>query len=190
MSDRYTYNQLLKSSKTLFTTDELSQIWPGLSRATLLDKIKYLLRTKKLKRIKRGLYSLVDREIDVFELGIKLKTPSYVSFYTVLLEAGIVFQYYGDIYLASSNSVEIEANSQNYIFKKMKDEVLFNPKGIITRANYQIATPERAYLDTLYLNPGIGIDNESKLDAKFCLELAEIYQNNRLINEVKKRLKS
>lgn len=188
MSEVNRYNQLIKTSKTVFSIDDLAQIWAGLSRDSLWDKIKYLLKSNKIISLKRGLYALPDREIDEKELGTKIKTPSYVSFYTVLLEAGIIYQYDESIYLASNNSDEIVVKKKRFVFKKLKDEVLFNPKGIVTNSNYQIASAERAYLDTLYLNPGQGFDNEQKLDKATCFDLVDIYENNRLVKEVKRRL--
>ncbi|MBD3279941.1 hypothetical protein GF389_00250 [Candidatus Dojkabacteria bacterium] len=189
MSEINKYNKLLQTSKTVFSVDDLAQIWPGLSRDSLLDKIKFLLKTNKIIGVKRGLYAIPSREIDLNELGAKTRSPSYISFYTVLAKAGVIFQYYEDIYLASNNSEEMNIYGQRFIYKKLKDEILFNPKGIIQEENYQIASPERAYLDTLYLNPGKGFDNEEKLDVELCFDLLGIYDNERLKKEVERRLK-
>ncbi len=188
MNENSTYNQLLLKNNTVFTITELNQIWSSLSRDVLYEKLNYLVKTNKLNRLKRGVYSIPDREINPFELGNKIVTPSYVSFYSVLFQKSVIFQFQNSIYLASRNSSEITINNTTYIYKKLDDSILLNKNGIQDKDNYKIASKERAYLDTLYLNPGIGFDNEEILDKEKCLQLVEIYNNKRLTKEVKERL--
>ena len=40
----------------------------------------------------------------------------------------------------------------NFKYQNIKDEVLFNNNGIISKKGYSIATCERAFLDMIYLN--------------------------------------
>jgi predicted transcriptional regulator of viral defense system len=180
---------LYKSKKSVFNVDDLNKIWNDISRPVLHEKLDYLLNTGKLKRLRRGIYALPDVEVDLNELAGKLKSPSYISFYTVLWQHGIIFQYHNKIYSAAGNSEVITVNGNIFEYKKLKSEIFFNLSGVEINDQYSIASPERAYLDTLYLNPGIGFDNEENLNKLKCLELVEIYKNKRLEQEVNVRFK-
>ncbi|OHA15786.1 MAG: hypothetical protein A3A10_00100 [Candidatus Tagabacteria bacterium RIFCSPLOWO2_01_FULL_42_9] len=75
-------------------------------------------------------------------------------------------------------------------FRKIKDAALFNPLGIINKNNYSIASRERAFLDTVYLFPQYYFDNLYSIDWQRCFEIAEIYQNKKLIERLKKYQKN
>jgi hypothetical protein len=66
-------------------------------------------------------------------------------------------------------------------FRKLKDSVLYSAVGIKNEKNYSIATPERAFLDTIYLSPKFYFDNLRSINWETCFELAKIYDNKQLI---------
>ncbi|MFW5702779.1 MAG: hypothetical protein ACOCXP_02315 [Candidatus Dojkabacteria bacterium] len=181
--------KLYKTDNTVFTVDDLAYIWEEKDDQQLWNKINYQAKIGKLKRLKRGVYSLAEREIDRLELSNKVKSPSYISFDTVLIKEGIMFQYYETIFAAANNSLEIQVQDTKLKYRKIKDEILLNKQGIMQEGNYTIATLERAYLDTLYLNKDRGLDNEARIDFDKCFTLAEIYSEKSLIDELKRRKK-
>ena len=65
-------------------------------------------------------------------------------------------------------------------YKKIKDGILMNPKGIIMENGYSIASIERAFLDTLYLYGDYYFDNLSLIDWKKAEDLIGIYENKAL----------
>jgi len=53
---------------------------------------------------------------------------------------------------------EIICDGQKYVFRKIKDTILTNSLGLEKKDNYFIASRERAFLDTVYLNKNYYFD--------------------------------
>ena len=70
------------------------------------------------------------------------------------------------------------------VYRKLKDIVLYNPTGVVTRDNYSIATTERAFLDMIYLFPDYYFDNLHPLDWEKCEDLVHLYGNRQLIKRL------
>ena len=66
-------------------------------------------------------------------------------------------------------------------FKKIKNSVLTNKTGIEIKDGYFIASPERAFLDVIYLNKDYHFDNLSGLDWNKIFDILPIYGNNKRI---------
>ena len=177
--------QLLKSKKTVFSTEDLVLIWQISEPNYLKTKIYRLVKSNQLLRIKNGLYA-IDKNYSQNELANKLIVPSYISLQTVLQMNGINFQYNSATYSVSRLSKEVLINNKSFIYKKIKDLVLLNSNGIIRKENYSIASPERAILDTLYIYGNYYFDNLSGIDWKECNKLVEIYNNKNLIKRLNK----
>jgi hypothetical protein len=141
-------------------------------------RINYYLKNNDLYRIRQGIYAK-DRDYDRFELATRIFTPAYVSLETVLGQAGVTFQYYGQIFAVSYLTRGIEVDGQKYSYRKIKDIILTNSTGVETTENYSVATPERAFLDVLYLNKDYHFDNPSALNWNKIFEILSIYQNNK-----------
>lgn len=178
-------SNILRSKKTVFTFKDISLIWGDADKKTTIAAVNYYVKTGGLYRIRRGIYAK-DKDYDKLELATKIYTPSYISFETVLAKAGVVFQFYGQIFAASYLTREITADGQAYSYKKIKDEILTNPVGIERRENYSIASPERAFLDVAYLYKDYYFDNLSPLDWDKVLEILPIYGGNK---RMEKRVK-
>jgi predicted transcriptional regulator of viral defense system len=174
---------ILRSKSTVFTFKEIL-LASGESKPQLLKGLlHYYIKKGELYSIRRGLYAK-DKNYDRLELATKIFTPSYVSFETILLEAGIIFQHYTTIFVATYQTKNIICDSQAYSFRKIKDTILTNTAGIENRGNYFAATKERAFLDVLYLNKDYHFDNLSPLDFNKVLTLLPIYNNKRMIKKV------
>jgi hypothetical protein len=179
---------LLRSSKTVFTLKDLALFWDNSDQQSLIAGAGYYIKTGQLKRIRRGIY-VKDEKYSKIEAATRIYTPSYVSFETVLGMEGVIFQYYGQIFVASYLSREIKADNQKYIYRKMKDEILLNPLGITNKNNYSIATKERAFLDVLYLNTDYYFDNLSSMDWDKVQEILPVYGGNKRMAKIVKILR-
>jgi len=175
---------LLRSPKTIFSTKDAALLWYENNDKIVLDRIKNYVKTKKLIRVHRGLYAK-DKNYNRFELATRIYTPSYVSFETVLTRTGVNFQYYGNIFVASYVSREINADGNKVTFVRIKDYVLSNTIGIEHKDGIATASKERAFLDRLYVTKEYHFDNISSLDWDKVMEILPIYHNQRLEKKVK-----
>jgi len=174
---------LLRSPKTVFTTKDIALLWGERNEAKARVRLSNYAKIGKLIRVRRGIYAK-DKNYDRYELATRIYTPAYISFETVLTKAGIVFQFYGQIFAASYLSREFTIGDQIYILKKIKNTILTNRTGIEVKENYFIASPERAFLDIVYLNKDYHFDNLSNIDWDEVDKILPIYGGNRRI-EVK-----
>ncbi len=179
---------ILRLKSSVFTFKEIL-IASGETKPNLLRKrLNYFVQRAELYPIRRGLYAK-DKDYDRLELATKIFTPSYVSFETILLEAGVIFQHYDTIFVATYQTREIECDHRLYSFRKIKDTILTNNLGLENRGNYWAATKERAFLDILYLNKDYYFDNLHPLDLSKIRALLPIYNNKRMVHRVDRYFK-
>lgn len=170
-------------NQTVFSLSDLANISGGHTGAKLNSSLKFAVAQKDLIRISKALYVL-DKNYSKLEFSNKFRSPSYISFYTVFAQNGIVFQPYSSIYTASSRSEEVMIDNQIYIYRKIKDEILLNPFGIHHDNFTFIASSERAICDKLYLDGEEYFDNLKKIDWQFMKEINEkVYDNNKVISK-------
>ncbi len=179
-------NELLRSNKTVFSFKDLILLWGGIDKLTAGSRVNYYTKHNDLYHIRRGLYAK-DKNYNKYELATKIFTPSYVSFETVLGSAGVTFQYYSQIFVASYQNKEIECDGQKISFKKIKEGILTNNSGIEIKENYSIASPERAFLDVVYLNTNYYFDNLSDLNWDKVFEILPIYGGNKRMEKMIKK---
>src|SRR3990167_7755766 len=149
----------------------------------LISKIKYYAKKGSLIRLTRGVFAK-NKEYEAKELATSIYTPSYISFETVLREAGIIFQHHDSIFVAGPYPTTKKIGQHTITFRKLKDSVLFNALGVKNEKNYSIATPERAFLDTIYLFPKFYFDNLRSINWEMCFELVKLYNNKQLIKRL------
>ena len=172
---------ILRSNQTVFTFKDLLLMWGGIDVITARKRVNYYIRSGNLYPIRRGIYAK-DKNYDRLELATKIFTPAYISFETVLGNAGITFQYYSQIFVASYQTKEIIADGQKIVYKTLKSSILTNSAGIENKEHYAIASPERAFLDVVYLNKDYHFDQLSSLNWDKVNELLPIYGKNRRIS--------
>lgn len=177
--------KLYKSSKTVFTNKDLALIWEENNSNRLNAKIAYYVKRGALIRLTRGVFAK-DKDYDPYELATSVYSPSYTSFETVLRESGVIFQHYETIFVAAKWPQDMTIDNHKFTFRKLKDNILYNPTGIINKENYSISTLERAFLDTIYLIPNYYFDNLRSIDWDKCEELVKIYENKQLIKRLAK----
>lgn len=169
--------------KTILTTKDIALIWKETNKVNLLSKIKYYAKQGSLIRLTRGVFAK-SNEYDLKELATSIYTPSYISFETVLREAGIIFQHHDSIFVAGPYPTTKKIGNQTITFRKLKASILYNGLGVKQEKNYSIATPERAFLDTIYLSPKFYFDNLRSINWEICFELAKIYDNRQLLKRL------
>lgn len=181
--------KLYQSSKTILTTKDIALIWQETDKYKLNNKIAYYAKQGNLMRLRPGIFAK-SKDYEPRELGTSIYSPSYISFETVLREAGIIFQYYETIFLASYTAREIKCDKYIFQYRKLKDEVLYNPAEIIGKNGYSQAIKERAFLDMIYLFPDYYFDNLNSMDWNKCFEIVKIYENKALISRLNKYYKN
>ena len=151
---------------------------------TISGRLYKYVKAGKLVKVRRGIYAK-DKNYNRFELATRIYTPSYISLETVSTRAGINFQYYGNIFVATYVTREIEADAQKISFVRMKDYVLSNTTGIEHADGIATATKERAFLDRIYISKDYHFDNLDVLDWDKVFEILPIYHNKRMEKKVK-----
>jgi len=182
--DRKPISALLRSPKTVFTFKDIALIWGNRDKKSTIDRLHYYVKTGELYHIRRGIYAK-DKNYERQELATRILTPSYVSFETVLTHAGINFQFYKKITIASYQTREIVVDGQTYSYKKIKDFVLTNPSGVSHTGETSVAVAERAFLDTIYIHKEYHFDYLGILHWDTVFELLPIYHNTRMEKRVK-----
>lgn len=176
---------IYRSKKTVFSLQEIAILWGETNKGRVINMVNYYIRTGLLHHIRRGIYSkagVYDRR----ELATKILVPSYVSFETVLVDAAIVYQRYDRIFVASYVTRDVEVAGQTFSFRRLPEHLFANPLGIINRNGTSIATPERAFLDTIYTHKGYHFDNLDSIDWKKAEKLLPIYAKKRMIKSLER----
>lgn len=167
---------ILRSEQTVFSMNELFLLWGKSDPVLLRSRMRYYVAKGYVYHLRRGLYAK-SRDYNRFEAATKILTPSYVSFETVLLQDGVIFQWYKRIFVASYQTRIIECDGETYEYKKLKGSILTNLAGIRVKSHYSIATTERAFLDMLYLHKGYWFDNLEGIDWDKVFQLLPLYAN-------------
>ena len=174
---------LLESKKTVFTIEDLMLLWNIGDQNYLKVKLYRLIKNNQLIRLRGGIYVL-NENYNRLELANKLLSPSYVSFQTILGQRGAVFQFDSRVLSAARYNRIITVGKETFVYRKIKDSILFNNNGIINENNISTADAERALVDTLYLDKNFYFDNLEPINLDKCLALAPLYQNKQLIKRI------
>lgn len=176
--------KLINSLKTVFRKKDILNI---LDFKTDMALDKFLYRAKEegfLKNVYYWIYTL--QKYDILELASKIKKKSYISLETVLKKQWVIFQYYDNVFLVSDNSLSKKIEWVNFIYHKIKDSILLNPLWIENNWKYMIACKERAICDRIYLSKNYYFDNLDDIDHDKLEKISKIYENKRVILEIKK----
>ncbi len=178
-----------RDKRTVFRLTDIAMLTGESDFMSLNKKINYIVKTGKLNNPRKGIYTKPDYNNE--ELACVIFTPSYISLEYVLQRTGIVFQYDTAITSVSYLSRQIEINRQLYTFRKIKNEIIIDTSGIARLdKGINIASPERAFLDLLYLSPGFYFDNTNPLNKREIKKLLPIYRSDALIKRTKNLLKN
>lgn len=92
----------------------------------------------------------------------------------------MIFQWYETVFSATACPKVFQIGEQSYQYNQLKASMLFNPLGIKQCEGYNIASPERAICDTLYIFPAASLDNLQAVDSTKLVEMAKIYDGPKL----------
>ncbi|MDP3836744.1 MAG: hypothetical protein Q8Q67_01450 [bacterium] len=177
--------KLYQSPKTILSNKDLALIWQENNEESLNAKTAYYVKQKALIRLTRGVFAK-NKDYSSKELATSIYVPSYISFETVLREAGAIFQHYDSIFVVAKWPKIMTIDNNTFTFRKLKDAVLFNAAGVVIKDNYSVATLERAFLDMIYLFPNYYFDNLKSINWDKCDELVKIYNNKQLVKRLNK----
>lgn len=173
---------LYKKPQTVFTLQEIALLFPEIPYDNLKKRMSYFAKSGSIKKLSRGVYA--KDQFNAFELANKLYTPSYISLETVLQKAGVTFQYYESIFAVSYISRTVKVGDYTVVYRRMKKDALLNKQGIEEQGNVVIASPERAFLDAVYLYKDYHFDNLSPLKWDKITELKKLYGDRTFLKRV------
>ena len=184
-------NQLLldiyRDKASVFTSQGIAlSFGAGLEREKIKNRMIAYVRKGQILNPRKGVFA--KQGYDPRELSCLLYTPSYISLEYVLQRSGIIFQDSDGITAVGNLSRTLQIDGETYRYRKIKAEILFDTSGIIREGGVNIATPERAFLDTLYLEQNYFFDNTSPLSKGKVLELLPLYDCKALNQRVKQIL--
>jgi len=168
----------------VFTMQQISMLYPDIAPSVLLQKIRRAVNAGRLVGVRRGVYAKVGYTLE--ELACVLYKPSYISLDYVLQHRGVNFQYDTAITMVSYLTRDIEIDGKLIHYRQIKGEIMVNTLGIEQHCNINIATPERALLDTLYLFPNYYFDHVDSLDLQLIQRILPIYDSHVMNERVKK----
>lgn len=179
---------IYKDRRTVFRLSDIAMLFPGAENKYLANQVGYYVQAGKLLNPRKGIYAKPD--YNPLEVANLLYTPSYISLEYVLQQSGIIFQYDSRYTSVSYLSREIESDDKTYSYRRIKEEIIIDTTGISRKDNINIATPERAFLDILYLNKDFYFDNVNPLDRQLIARILPVYKSAALEKRVVKLLKN
>ena len=180
--------EVYKDQRTVFKLSDIAMLFPQEESLYLSNRMGYYVQTGRLLNPRKGIYTKPG--YNPGELGNMLYTPSYISLEYVLQQAGIIFQYDSRYTSVSYLSREVEIAGKTYSYRRIKEEIIMDTAGIVRENNINIATPERAFLDMLYLNKDFYFDNINPLDRQLISRIVPAYKSAALEMRVVKLLKN
>lgn len=175
---------ILNSQKTVFTIQSLLILTECSDTNKLTKSLYYYTKKGKILNPRKGIYTKL--KYDEQEMACSLFRPSYISLEYVLGRAGVVFQWDDTVTSVSYLSREVEVDGKSYRFRIINPEIWVGMEGIEQRGGVAIASPEKAFLDTVYLSAGnCYFDNLLPLSRKKIKELLPFYNSPTLNKRVK-----
>jgi len=139
---------LLSADSPFFTLSSLQAIF-NLTRESARTTASRLFERGILIRLRRDLYTLVNRNYSLFSLANALHQPSVISLETALNYWGLIVQVPQVIFSVSLRSYRYETDNTEFIYRRI-EQSLFR-FGQVKAEDFYITEPEKALLDTLYM---------------------------------------
>jgi len=194
------FNSLLKliGDEPIFESSILlaGNVDPKLIRIQLSRWVK----AGKIYQLRRGLYSIAPpyqrRQPHPFLVANHLQKASYVSLQSALSFYGLIPEVVNITTSVSTGRPErLDTPLGTFEFRHLKTELLFGYRMIeLGEQSALIATPEKALLDLIYLQPGgdspaylkeLRLQNTEKLDKDLLRKQSEKFNTPKLQNAVK-----
>ena len=153
-----TFNELKNRFKNypLFKLEDVFKYFPKAKRETTLNQLNFWSKKRYLENISRGIYKLSDFEIkDPFLLANFIYSPSYISLESALNYYSIIPDIPFAITSVTINKTK-KFKTKDYgvfYYSHLKPDLFFGFKSILVekKYSYNIALPEKALFDYLYL---------------------------------------
>ena len=189
MSSRYNIiNIILKSPRTVFNTQSLMMLTGAKDSLGLTKSLNYYAKQGDITNPRKGLYTKL--QYDEKEMACAIFRPSYISLEYVLQRAGVIFQWDEAITCVSYLNRDTFIDGKKYSFRRINPVLWAEMKGVSQEDNIAFATPERAFLDMVYLSSGnCFFDNLRPLSLARINELLPSYRSKVLIQRVKDLMK-
>ncbi len=172
---------ILSNPRTVFNVQSLRMLTECEDSQKLTKSLNYYVQKGKIRNPRRGIYTKVT--YDEKEMACSLFRPSYISLEYVLQRSGIVFQYDDMVTCVSYLNRFVEIDDKTYKFRIINPEIWINMEGIEREDNILIASPERAFLDLVYLSAGnCYLDNLHPLNKTKVKQLLQSYRS-KILNE-------
>lgn len=179
---------LYNDTRTVFRLKDIAMLLGETNSNALKLKLNYYVRTGRLLNPRKGLYC--KSNYNPQELACRIFAPAYISLEYVLQRAGVVYQFDSRFTVLSYLSREVVIDNHIFSFRKIKNELLISQQGIEQQGNtLTIATPERAFLDMIYLNGATYFDNLNPLNKDTIEQILPIYNSTVLNKRVQKLFK-
>ena len=186
-SQKNVLETILSSSRTVFNTQSLRMLTGCDSSQKLTKSLHYYSKEGKIRNLRKGVYTKL--EYDEREMACSLFRPAYISLEYVLQRAGVVFQYDDTITCVSYLNREVVVDGKTYRYRIIKPELWIGMEGIEQMDNIYMATPERAFLDMIYLSAGnCSFDNLHSLHKSKIKKLLPLYNSQVLTVRVSELL--
>ena len=174
---------ILRSPRSVFNVQSLMMMTECTDSQKLTKSLHYYVKTGKICNPRRGIYTKV--EYDEKEMACSLFRPAYISLEYVLQRSGVVFQYDDTITCVSYLNRTVEIDDKVYQFRIINPERWIGLEGIEQYDNILIATPERAFLDMVYLSVGnCYFDNLHPINKIKVNQLMPLYRSKVLTERV------
>ena|SRR6056297_3603745 len=165
--------KLYNNPKNIFSAQELKQIW-GIQDILFKKTVQRMIKRELIFRVTRGIYS-IQKDFDFFELANSLVIPSYISLNSALVRSGVAFQSLTSVSSIAKYTYTRKIKGIELKYSKIKDKIFNDKRGIRTKQEYKIASPERAICDAFYLGFLPNIDNPSTLNWVRFKKVDQIY---------------
>ena len=176
---------IYQDQRTVFKIADIAMLFPQEDSRYLSDRMRYFVKTDRLLNPRKGIYAKPN--YNPLELGNILYTPSYISLEYVLQISGVIFQYDTRITSVSYLSRELTIDDRLFSYRRIKQDIIMEVAGIFRDSHHvNMATPERAFLDILYLNKEFCFDNLKPLDKQKIDKIIPAYKSISLQKRVHK----
>jgi len=185
--------QIIKNTDIrIISSNQISILLNIKNKNTVYKLLQRLEKYKLITRIAQGKYIITGSNISDFEIANAIYPKSYISFESALNFYGVLPQFPYTITSATLNkSFKTESLGKAHAFTHISAKIFWGYKKI---DNFLIATPEKAFIDTLYLmSKGIRkIDTDelklAELDKNTFFEMAkdiDFYPFQKIIKKIK-----
>lgn len=151
------------SDYPLFTSGDFA----GLGEKIYYHRLVEWQKKGYIRRMAKNVFTFRENRTDewmLFLVANKLYTPSYISLESALSLHSLIPEItFAITSVSSKKTTRFESDSGLYIYRKIKPALMFGyDLKVYRNTAIRIATPEKAILDFLYLNPGL--EDQGKLE--------------------------